>query len=49
MSDISEAKAKIKRKVKSHLPKDWITELRITYRNLIILMKINIMKIKKIQ
>lgn len=32
MSDISEAKAKIKRKVKSHLPKDWITELRITYR-----------------
>ena len=32
MSDISETKAKIKRKVKSHLPKDWITELRITYR-----------------
>ena len=32
MSDINETKARIKRKVKSHLPKDWITELRITYR-----------------
>ena len=32
MADISETKAKIKKKVKSHLPKDWITELRITYR-----------------
>ena len=32
MSDINEAKSMIKKKVKSHLPKDWITELRITYR-----------------
>ena len=32
MSDINDAKSIIKKKVKSHLPKDWITELRITYR-----------------
>ena len=31
-NEFSETKAKIKSKVKSHLPKDWITELRITYR-----------------
>ncbi|MBQ7450013.1 permease-like cell division protein FtsX [bacterium] len=31
-NEFSEAKAKIKKKVKSHLPKDWITELRISYR-----------------
>ncbi len=32
MSDISETKAKIKSRVKSHLPKDWIKDLRIAYR-----------------
>jgi len=29
---MNDTKAKIKSKVKSHLPKDWITELRIAYR-----------------
>lgn len=33
MSDeMNNTKARIKKKVKSHLPKDWITELRIAYR-----------------
>lgn len=32
MNDIKNTKAIIKSKVKSHIPKDWINELRITYR-----------------
>ena len=32
MSDIYETKAKIKSRVKAHLPKDWIKDLRIAYR-----------------
>ncbi len=31
-NEINNTKARIKSKVKSHLPKDWINELRITYR-----------------
>ena len=31
-NEFNEAKAKIKSKVKSHLPKDWIKDLRIAYR-----------------
>ena len=31
-NEFKDTKAKIKSSVKSHLPKDWITELRITYR-----------------
>ena len=31
-NEFSDTKARIKSRVKSHLPKDWINELRITYR-----------------